>query len=66
MKRNTTTLPKAMVSRSISYADAKKVCEERITISHLRNDRYSSQNQLGRIAQKRKESKGPPPRMEEK
>lgn len=36
--------------RSIDYDDAKKLCEEKITAAHLRNDKYSSQNQLGKIA----------------
>jgi len=33
--------------RSIDYDDAKKLCEEKITLAHLRNDKYNSQNQLG-------------------
>lgn len=42
---------KSMINRSINYDDAKKVCEEKITLSHLRNDRYRSQNQLGKMAE---------------
>jgi len=46
-----------VAGRSIEYAEAKKVCEEKITLSHLRNDRYSSQNQLGNVAQIVKDAK---------
>ena len=42
---------KIVDKRSIDYENAKKLCEEKITVSHLRNDRYSPQNQLGEIAQ---------------
>lgn len=50
-KKNKKASKKVMINRSINYADAKKVCEEKITLSHLRNDRYRSQNQLGKMAE---------------
>lgn len=57
MKESSKHTRNFMVERSIAYADARRICEEKITLGNLKNDRYSSQNQLGKMAQFVQEAK---------
>lgn len=41
----------------IDYDKAKKNCEEKLTISHIKNERYSAQNFHARAERLKKERK---------
>lgn len=57
MKKSSKHTQSLVAERSISYADARRICEEKITLGNLQNDRYSSQNRLGRMVQLVQEAK---------